>query len=119
MISLLGGAFLLSANANDTPNSISIDGIKNTNLEKRFSTVHFSVLGQDFGGGFFWNEAESLATPQTIFVDDKEELRCNSKIRGYYYNSQRGERLWPLDEASRAELSAINTTYKQENLGIE
>lgn len=111
MISLLGGAFLLSANANDTPNSISIDGIKNTNLEKRFSTVHFSVLGQDFGGGFFWNEAESLAEPQKIFVDDKEELRCNSKIRGYYYNSQRGERLWPLDEASRAELAAINNTY--------
>jgi hypothetical protein len=26
-------------------------------------------------------------------------VTCKSKVRGYYYNSQRGERLWPLTES--------------------
>ena len=109
---LLSGSFLLGVSANqEVQNTITINGIKNQALANRFSTVHFNVGGNDFWGGFFWTDTKVLATPQ-IITANKETLSCTNQVRGFYYNSQRGERLWPLDEESKGDLSSVKWDYK-------
>ena len=52
--------------------------------------------GNNFVGGIFWLTTKSLTGNTQIFVDG-EERDCNKQIRGLYFNSQRGKRIWPLD----------------------
>lgn len=104
----LGGSLLLWVNASQ--NKITVDWIKDQTLANKFSTVHFNVWGNDFGGGFFWTEAKALATPQEVSANG-ERLLCSAQIRGFYYNSQRGERLWPLDTDSQRDLAEIQSSY--------
>lgn len=90
-------------------------------LDQFFSFVHFNVAGNDFGGGFFWLPVEKLEKPITIKTRNKngeDEVKvCHNKVRGFYYNSQRGERLRPLDDASRLALKKYSpTTYDNLNL---
>ena len=115
---LLSGSFLLGVSANqEVQNTITINGIKNQALANRFSTVHFNVGGNDFWGGFFWTDTKALATPQIITTTANwEKLSCTDQVRGFYYNSQRGERLWPLDEDSKTDLQSVKWDY--ENLSI-
>ena len=109
---LLSGSFLLGVSANqEVQNKITINGIKNQALANRFSTVHFNVGGNDFWGGFFWTEAKNLSTPQMVTANG-ERLLCSAQIRGFYYNSQRGERLWPLDTDSQEDLGKIQVNYR-------
>lgn len=105
----LGGSLLLWVNASQ--NKITVDWIKDQTLTNKFSTVHFNVWGNDFGGGFFWTEAKNLSTPQLVTANG-ERLRCSAQIRGFYYNSQRGERLWPLDTDSQEDLGRIQANYR-------
>ena len=115
---LLSGSFLLGVSANqEVQNTITINGIKNQALANRFSTVHFNVGGNDFWGGFFWTDTKDLATPQIITTTANwESLSCTNQVRGFYYNSQRGERLWPLDTESKTDLLLVKWDYK--NLSI-
>ena len=116
---LLSGSFLLGVSANqEVQNTITINGIKNQALANRFSTVHFNVGGNDFWGGFFWTDTKVLATPQIITTTDNwESLSCTDQVRGFYYNSQRGERLWPLDKDSKTDLESVKWDYS--NLTID
>ncbi|MEI6671883.1 MAG: hypothetical protein WCL02_00515 [bacterium] len=34
-----------------------------------------------------------------------QAIQCTQKLRGIYYNNQRGRRIWPLDTANLATLS--------------
>lgn len=58
---------------------------------------------------------EKLDTPVTIKTQGMhgEEFKsCHNQVRGFYYNSQRGERLWPLDQQSQEALKKFSpTTY--------
>ena len=114
-ILFLGGSLLLWVNASQ--NKITVDWIKDQTLANKFSTVHFNVWGNDFGGGFFWTEAKNLSTPQMITANG-ERLLCSAQIRGFYYNSQRGERLWPLDTDSQGDLARIQSSYTPSQLTI-
>ena len=111
----LGGSLLLWVNASQ--NKITVDWIKDQTLANKFSTVHFNVWGNDFGGGFFWTEAKNLSTPQEVRANG-EKLLCSAQIRGFYYNSQRGERLWPLDTDSQKDLARIQSSYTPSQLTI-
>lgn len=111
----LGGSLILWVNASQ--NKITVDWIKDQTLANKFSTVHFNVWGNDFGGGFFWTEAKNLSTPQKVTAND-ERLLCSAQIRGFYYNSQRGERLWPLDTDSQKDLARIQSSYWDTQLTI-
>ena len=111
----LGGSLLLWVNASQ--NKITVNWIKDQTLANKFSTVHFNVWGNDFGGGFFWTEAKALATPQVVTANS-ERLLCSAQIRGFYYNSQRGERLWPLDTDSQGDLARIQSSYNPSQLTI-
>ena len=116
---LLSGSFLLGVSANqEVQNTITINGIKNQALANRFSTVHFNVGGNDFWGGFFWTDTKVLSTPQ-IITTKWETLSCTDQVRGFYYNSQRGERLWPLDTDSQEDLGRIQANYRAPQMHID
>ena len=85
--------------------------LKGKYLAQYFSAVHYSLWGNDIGGGFFWREVEDLETPVTISANGTGNVECYGKVKGFYYSSQRGERLWPLDEESKSQLSNLNTNY--------
>ena len=85
--------------------------LKGKYLAQYFSAVHYSLWGNDIGGGFFWREVEDLETPVTISANGTGNVECYGKVKGFYYSSQRGERLWPLDEESKSQLINLNTNY--------
>ena len=85
--------------------------LKGKYLAQYFSAVHYSLWGNDIGGGFFWREVEDLATPVTISANGTGNVECYGRVKGFYYSSQRGERLWPLDEESQDQLRNLNTNY--------
>lgn len=105
------GAFALEKN---TP--IKLDLTTNP-LSSSFSILHFNAGGNDFGGGTLWVSTQTpLEQPKEIQTPRGERKLCSSKIEGIYYNSQRGERLWPLDEKSLAVLRRAGTQY--DHLGL-
>ena len=85
--------------------------LKGKYLAQYFSAVHYSLWGNDIGGGFFWREVEDLATPVTISANGTGNVECYGRVKGFYYSSQRGERLWPLDEESQNQLRNLNNSY--------
>ncbi len=68
---------------------------------QRFATIHFAWGGNDFIGGLFLLDAESLASPVEISLWS-DTILCTKKLRWLYYNMQRGQKLWPLDEQTNA-----------------
>ena len=85
--------------------------LKGKYLAQYFSAVHYSLWGNDIGGGFFWREVEDLETPVTISANGTGNVECYGRVKGFYYSSQRGERLWPLDQESQSQLTNLNTNY--------
>ena len=85
--------------------------LKGKYLAQYFSAVHYSLWGNDIGGGFFWREVEDLETPVTISANGTGNVECYGRVKGFYYSSQRGERLWPLDGESQEQLKQLNPTY--------
>ena len=85
--------------------------LKGKYLAQYFSAVHYSLWGNDIGGGFFWREVEDLETPVTISANGTGNVECYGRVKGFYYSSQRGERLWPLDQESQSQLENLNTNY--------
>ena len=85
--------------------------LKGKYLAQYFSAVHYSLWGNDIWWGFFWREVEDLANPVIISDGWTGTRTCYGRIRGFYYSSQRGERLWPLDEESKEQLKQLNPTY--------
>ena len=82
-------------------------------MDQYFSMVHFNVQGNDFGGGILWLPVEQITWDAVeIFIptgestDSKDSVYCTSKVRGFYWNSQRWDnRLWPLDDETHKWLS--------------
>ena len=85
--------------------------LKGKYLAQYFSAVHYSLWGNDIWWGFFWREVEDLANPVIISDGWTGTRTCYGRIRGFYYSSQRGERLWPLDQESKEQLKQLNPTY--------
>lgn len=87
-------------------------GLRTLSLANNFSAVHFGSAGNDFGGGTFWvSTQKKLEDPIIIQSPNGDKITCSTHIQGYYYNSQRGERLWPLDEPSLLSLQGIGDNY--------
>lgn len=92
-------------------------------LDEYFSLVHFSVAGNDFWGGFFWLPVKKLETPVTVRTRDKNwnlsTKICENQVKGFYYNSQRGERLRPLDEESKQLLQRFSPGTYNDTLTLQ
>lgn len=69
----------------------------NPGIDQRFSAINFSIQNA-FNGVFLWNTGTNIS-PITLSLGTGTRT-CSTRINGYYYNNQRGARLWPLDSTS-------------------
>lgn len=91
---------------------ITFSSIDNQSLAQKFSSVHFAAPGNNFVGGIFRLTTKSLTGNETIMIaGDPTERNCNKQVRGMYFNSQRGKRVWPLDQYTLALLQQTSNTY--------
>lgn len=89
----------------------TIIGVSSQSLKNNFSTIHFNAGGNDFWGGTLWiSTQKKLDAPITITTNE-DSRECLIKLEGLYFNSQRGERLWPLDENTLNSLKKWGTDY--------
>lgn len=78
--------------------TLTFTDLKQDSLKSRFSEIHFSSPGNDFGWGIFWLATKSLDKPINIsFGGVGEHKKCYKQLRWIYYNSARWARLWPID----------------------
>lgn len=81
-------------------------------LANNFSSIHFNAGGNDFWGGALWvSTQEKLPIPKEIKTENGSWKFCTVKLEGIYYNSQRGERLRPLDENTLNSLKQGGNSY--------
>ena len=84
--------------------------LKSQSVADRFTDIAFNTPGNDFGGGAFWLPSESLATPAVVSLNSKTKT-CLKQVRGMYYNPQRGNAIWPLDQATLLALKSQTSGY--------
>ena len=83
--------------------SLSSTGMLNSS---NLSPVHFGDNGNNFGWFFYFSNGEDYSSGNVgteIKWRNSEENQevtytCNQTMKWFYYNSERWERLWPLDE---------------------
>lgn len=74
-----------------------------------FSLIQFAGPGNNFVGSAFRLATKSVS-PVTITFGVASK-QCTKQLRGLYFNSQRGKRLWPLDQDTLALLKLQNPIY--------
>lgn len=91
---------------------------------KKMMNVHFADNWDDIGGFLYFsndiNDMEDLMNTEdselfSVAADwVYEEYKCRTPVRWFYYNAQRGERLWPLDSETWSgldQMSGLITTW--------
>lgn len=107
---LVYGVFVM---AKPAENYVNLD-IQTQSLKNNSSTIHFNAGGNDFWGGALWiSTQKKLNSPQYISTWNWTGKYCSVKIEGLYYNSQRGERLRPLDNNTLISLQKWSNTYNK------
>ncbi|MDR0607660.1 MAG: hypothetical protein LBG52_04885 [Candidatus Peribacteria bacterium] len=74
-------------------------------LDEKVSNIHFNAGGNDFGGMILWQD--TYGETKTLQISGQNTTGdCRLRVEGLYYNAERGERLRPLDEKTRARFFA-------------
>ena len=85
--------------------------LSETEMTKNIMPIHFADNWNDFGWFFYFKSLSGVTTEpeesepeeyQVKIVGRDDTYICNSKMRWYYYNAERWERLWPLDEKTES-----------------
>lgn len=81
-----------------------------SNLQNNKSTVWFLYGWNNFWWLVFLRTAENLSIPETVqlWISTKT---CYKKLRGVYYNNQRGMRFRPLDQDTLTILQTLTWAY--------
>jgi hypothetical protein len=82
-------------------------------LLDKFNSVHFNTPWNDF----IW----TLFITNSVFQKQKitlnwDSISCNNLFQWYYYNSQRWDRVWPLDNWTLSLLKTVDNSYQ--NLSV-
>ncbi len=76
---------------------------------EKFSVIQFAGPGNNFVGSFLRLTAKSIDPIKIQYGNNMKT--CTKQVRGLYFNSQRGKRLWPLDEDTLNLLIMQNNSY--------
>ena len=71
------------------------------NITDNMMYVHFADNENDFGGFLYisnWSWDEGDKPQYEIRTQNSISYGCRKKIKWFYYNAERWERLWPLDD---------------------
>ena len=113
VISLMGVAF---TSATSFTFNIRGSESKISSISKNITPIHFADNWNDFWGFIYLSETESSGgnyyrISGTILENEEVEYECQRKVRWFYYNAERWEILWPLDENTW-------TALRQENANL-
>jgi len=87
-------------------------------IDETYTDIIFDRGISDFAGIFFWLESDSLSSSENLDIEgESDSLDCNERVRGLYFNTQRGGSLRPLDQESLDILAAENSGYS--NITLE
>lgn len=78
--------------------------------DARKTDLHWNYGGNNFEGLIFWGNHKTLPSPVTVNING-DTKSCSKQVRGLYYNSARGQVLWPLDQESLDALRGIDSSY--------
>lgn len=79
-------------------------------IQTNQSTVWFFYGWNNFGGLIFLRTPETLAVPEVVQLNGVIK-NCYKRIKGIYYNNQRGMRFWPLDQDTLSILQTFSWVY--------
>ena len=54
---------------------------------------------------------ETLSTPEVVVLNWGSTWVCFARVKGLYYNNERGERIWPMDLDTLSWLQAMDPSY--------
>lgn len=93
--------------------TLNFMGINIWSIDKKFSEVVFRAAGNDFMWSFFWLNARSLTTWEVVSISWSvwSTKTCFKQVRWLYYNAQRWNRIWPLDDATKDYLLSYDNSY--------
>ena len=69
-------------------------------IKENMMNIHFADNWNDFWGFFYFSNGsgENVEWNYEVGTSDESNFICGKKIRWFYYNAERWERLWPLDD---------------------
>ena len=69
----------------------------------RVSPIHFADNWNDFWGLIYFSNVgeDTLSSGEFSVIAWGLKYTCDKQVRWFYYDAQRGERLWPLDESTK------------------
>lgn len=109
LLMIVGG--LLSFSFADFGLKVAFDKDELNNYIKSISHVHFKYGGNDFWGIFVFDSTEDVGSQGEKIMVEWEEITCYRKLKGLYYNSERGQRLWPLDKETQQHFNISETLW--------
>ena len=73
-------------------------------VERNITPIHFKDNWNDFAWFIYFSNVSTLDDEEDLeekYLVDLwgDEYECFQKVKWYYYNAERGERLWPLDDS--------------------
>jgi len=112
LIAMAVGGFGLSFTSAGTLFHLDIEWIKASSVEsitEKMMYVHFADNGNDFGwflyfsNGSWDDQTDPNSHNYNVGTDSGGDVyNCRIKRRWFYYNAERWERLWPLDDETWA-----------------
>jgi len=78
--------------------SLNFMGINVWSINQKFSPVAFKAGGNDFIWSIFWLNTKNIETWEVIKINGDSDKTCFKQVRWIYYNAQRWNRIWPLDQ---------------------
>lgn len=97
---------------------LNFTNINMPSLQDKVSLVHFTAPGNNFVGSFLRLPTKSIPdiTIEVTGTGYTDTKICTKQVRGLYFNSQRGKRIWPLDTETLTLLKNQSSSY--DNLSI-
>lgn len=87
-------------------------------VKKNIIPIHFADNWNDFGGFLYFsnglwdftgtNKIEDFTYVVNVSPDGME-YKCARQVKWFYYNAERGERLWPIDKETWSGVDSIKT----------
>lgn len=82
------------------------------NIEDVYSQLHFNKWTNDFMWVIFRQGSDGLDNDVNIeLTSGSENFDCTRQIKWLYYNPQRGNSVWPLDQESLGYLQEMDSSY--------
>lgn len=86
------------------------------NIRENMMYIHFADSYNDFGGFFYfsngsWDYEEISADDDNLFKVRAANaiFECKTQVKWFYYNAERWERLWPLDDQTWSNVPAMES----------